>query len=165
MSLRVALRQWWKCWTSDNWRVVCVWALTIHNDYRIDVGRMTSCNAINTRPVTSRTVVRKYSFVTPGQRISNTFRFRGYYLVCWLQNRVTKLTDLLHRTSLAFLDTRGLRTASECSCPVIWNHANMENAQYQPRLRYSSEKPLNEPSGSGSGTVQAASTVSYKLPS
>lgn len=154
-----------KCWASDHWRLVFVCALTIHNDDLINAGWMSGWIAINTRFVTSTTVVRKHSFVTLGKRISINSRFRGYYLVRWLRNRATKLTDLLHRTSLAFLDTRGLRTASECSCPVIWNHANMENAQYQPRLRYSSEKPLNEPSGSGSETVQAASTVSYNLPS
>jgi hypothetical protein len=65
-----------KCWTSCNWRVICVCALTIHNDHRIDKSRMPGWNAINTLAFPNRTFGLKHPFVTLGQRISTAFCLR-----------------------------------------------------------------------------------------
>jgi hypothetical protein len=114
------------------------WALTIHNDDLIDTGWMPDWIAINTRFLASKTVVRKQSFVTPGKQILINFCFRGYYLVYWLQSRATKLNNLLHRTSLSFLDTRGFRTASKYSCQsfgimLIWKLVDISLTSAIPR--------------------------------
>jgi hypothetical protein len=64
-----------------HWRVVWALALTIHNDDLIDADRMPGWIAINTRPLASRTFVRKHSLVTLGERIPDVIRLRGYSLV------------------------------------------------------------------------------------
>jgi hypothetical protein len=81
--LRICVKWIIKCWTSCNLRVVCVWALTIHNGDLIDADWMPGWIVIITRSFASWTVVRKHSFVILDQRVSNVICLIIYSLV-WI---------------------------------------------------------------------------------